>query len=257
VSASNLQATDALGKVTISGIGETGNLALGRTRNAGALLVKDAEGENAFHVNGETAGMALGRKGNAGEFRVRDSSGAQSVFINGEKGNMALGRQGNPGMLFVKDAAGDDGVIVNGGAGDVVLRGGDCAEQWEVMDPEKATPGTVMVMTDTGILDVSERAYDRLVVGIVAGGGGLRPGVVLGARPGHHRPAIALVGRVYCRVDARYGAIRRGDLLTTSDTPGHAMRVSTPARAFGAIVGKALAPFESGEGLLSVLVAVQ
>ena len=33
-------------------------------------------------------------------------------------------------------------------------------------------------------------------------------------------------GRVYCLADARFGAIKPGDLLTTSGTPGHAMKVA-------------------------------
>ena len=46
-----------------------------------------------------------------------------------------------------------------------------------------------------------------------------------------------LVGKVFCKVD---GAIDVGDLLTTSQTPGHAMKATDPQRAFGAVIGKAL-----------------
>jgi hypothetical protein len=62
---------------------------------------------------------------------------------------------------------------------------------------------------------------------------------------------------VYCKVDAGYGAIEAGDLLTTSPTSGHAMRTSDPARAFGAVIGKALQPLSDGVGLIPVLVALQ
>jgi hypothetical protein len=48
-----------------------------------------------------------------------------------------------------------------------------------------------------------------------------------------------------------------GDLLTTSDTPGHAMRVTEPGRAFGAVLGKALAPLPEGSGLVPILVTLQ
>ena len=54
------------------------------------------------------------------------------------------------------------------------------------------------------------------------------------------RVPIALVGKVYCKVDAQYAAIGIGDMLTSSPTPGHAMKVSEQHRAFGAILGKAL-----------------
>jgi hypothetical protein len=48
-----------------------------------------------------------------------------------------------------------------------------------------------------------------------------------------------------------------GDLLTTSDRPGHAMKLTDPLRGFGAVIGKALKPMASGQGLLPILVALQ
>ena len=46
-------------------------------------------------------------------------------------------------------------------------------------------------------------------------------------------------------------------MLTSSDTPGHAMKASDPARAFGAVVGKALGGLASGCGLIPVLICLQ
>jgi hypothetical protein len=46
-------------------------------------------------------------------------------------------------------------------------------------------------------------------------------------------------------------------MLTTSSTPGHAMRATDPGRAFGAVIGKALGSLPSGRGLVPVLVALQ
>jgi hypothetical protein len=50
---------------------------------------------------------------------------------------------------------------------------------------------------------------------------------------------------------------RVGDLLTTSDTPGHAMKTIDPLKAFGAVIGKALTPMDAGRGLIPILVALQ
>ena len=68
---------------------------------------------------------------------------------------------------------------------------------------------------------------------------------------------VALSGRVYCWADASYGPIQPGDLLTTSDTPGHAMKVSAYERAQGAIIGKAMSSLDEGQGLILVLVTLQ
>jgi hypothetical protein len=63
--------------------------------------------------------------------------------------------------------------------------------------------------------------------------------------------------QVYCKVDAQYAPIEVGDLLTTSPTPGHAMKAADPFKAFGAVIGKALQPLHTGQGLLPILIALQ
>ncbi len=60
-----------------------------------------------------------------------------------------------------------------------------------------------------------------------------------------------------CKVDASAGAIRVGDLLTTSATPGHAQKVADPAKATGTILGKALKGLKEGTGTIPVLVMLQ
>ena len=71
------------------------------------------------------------------------------------------------------------------------------------------------------------------------------------------RKPIALLGKVYCKVDAQHGPIEVGDMLTSSPTSGHAMKASDPFKAFGAVIGKALQPLAAGQGLIPILVALQ
>lgn len=140
---------------------------------------------------------------------------------------------------------------------DCVL-GADCAEEFDVAAAQQLEPGTVVVIDDEGALRESRDAYDKKVAGIVSGAGGYRPGIVLDRRASDiGRTVVALVGKVYCRVDAEYAPIEVGDLLTPSQTPGHAMKASDPSRAFGAVIGKALRPLQGGRGLVPVLVALQ
>ena len=68
---------------------------------------------------------------------------------------------------------------------------------------------------------------------------------------------VALCGRVYVKVDDSAGTIAVGDLLTTSDKPGHAMRAADHDRAQGAIIGKAMTPVDSATGMVLVLVTLQ
>ena len=138
---------------------------------------------------------------------------------------------------------------------DVILQGADCAENFDVLDD--AVPGSVMVITDDGGLRVSSEQYDRRVAGVIAGAGPFRPGIVLDGESSGRRQPISLVGKVHCKVDATYGEIEVGSLLTTSETPGHAMHAADPQRAFGAVVGKALAPLREGTGTIPILVGLQ
>ena len=80
-----------------------------------------------------------------------------------------------------------------------------------------------MVINEEGALQQSRQAYDKRVAGVISGAGDFRPGLVLDKQQSEgNRMPIALLGKVYCKVDARYTAIEVGDLLTTSPTPGHA-----------------------------------
>jgi hypothetical protein len=141
--------------------------------------------------------------------------------------------------------------------GDVQLQSGDCAEDFDVAVDE-GVPGTVMVLGENGKVAPCTQAYDRRVAGVVSGAGDLKPGILLGRRS-EYRPkaTIALVGTVYCKVDARERAIEVGDLLTTSAVEGHAMKALDRDRAFGAVIGKAMRALLTGQGLIPVLIALQ
>jgi hypothetical protein len=59
------------------------------------------------------------------------------------------------------------------------------------------------------------------------------------------------------KVDASFGAIHAGDLLTTSPHAGYAMKATDKVAAIGAIIGKALSDLDSGTGSIPVLVMLK
>ena len=59
---------------------------------------------------------------------------------------------------------------------------------------------------------------------------------------------------VCCKIDADVASVKIGDLLTTGDTKGYAQKVTDPAKAVGAVLGKALASMKKGKGTIPVLV---
>jgi len=145
----------------------------------------------------------------------------------------------------------------------VITGGSDLSEQFEVNGPAgcQIELGSVVSIDpeDPGKLTVSRKAYDRRVAGVVSGAGGVGTGMLMGHKgtEADGDVPVALTGRVYCRVDASYGSIEPGDLLTTSNTPGHAMKVVEYDRSNGAIIGKAMSSLDAGQGLVLILVTLQ
>lgn len=90
----------------------------------------------------------------------------------------------------------------------------------------------------------SEGAYDTRVIGVVGRGAGLALG--------DGKVEVVVAGTAKVRV---IGPVRAGDLLVSSPTAGHAMACKDPAKARGAVIGKALTSHASGKGEAWLLVS--
>ena len=249
---------DGAGRPVFHFNSEAAALYVGAAGNEGDIIVRDSEGRNVFHFDSHRAALYIGASGNEGDIIVRDSAGRNVFHFDSHRAALYIGASGNEGDIIVRDGAGKERIRLDGNTGDIRLSGADCAEQFDVAEAEHIEPGSVLIVDDDGKLRPCERGYDKRVVGVVSGAYGLNAGIVLGYQPtGSRRSPIALTGRVYCKVDARYGAIEPGDLLTTSPSPGHAMRAEDRTQAFGAVIGKALAGLARGTGLVPIVVSLQ
>jgi hypothetical protein len=123
----------------------------------------------------------------------------------------------------------------------------DVAEKY-LADQDYA-PGTVVEIGGTAEVTETTTYASVCIAGVVS----TDPALIMNSGAlGDHPVAVALLGRVPCRVA---GVIRRGDLLCSSTVPGHA--VSMPAGQYrpGAVIGKALADHnDAGPGMIEVLV---
>lgn len=139
-----------------------------------------------------------------------------------------------------------------------IAGGADLAEKFETS--EQAEPGTVMCIDSRkpGRLTISSGAYNRKVAGVLSGANKLSAGMVLSdpAAPAKGQ-AVAMTGRVWVKCDTSNGPIEAGDLLTTSETQGRAMKVTDYPRSQGATIGKAMTGLQSGDGLVLALVSLQ
>jgi hypothetical protein len=238
----------------------------GLTRNptadnvAGVYGKNDGIGIGVFGQNKSTRSAAvLGRNDGGGD-------GVVGFSLGRGRGSGVYGFTDSPDGFggFFTNTAGGIALRVDGTASTKVLQitgGGDLAEPFEITAAHSIQPGMVVAIDPDrpGRLRITDKAYDRTVAGIISGANGINPGLTMrqegtvadGAHP------VALTGRVYCWVDASNGPIEPGDLLTTSATLGHAMKVTDHAKAQGAIIGKAMTGLERGKGLVLVLVTLQ
>ncbi len=75
--------------------------------------------------------------------------------------------------------------------------------------------------------------------------------------PGKYCNVVTLGAYKAVKVDASFGPVHPGDLLTTSPHAGYAMVVKDKAAAYGAVIGKALSGLDSGTGTVTVMVSLK
>ena len=213
------------------------------------LLKFDDKFARAFQFNTEYSALNIGGKyAHPGDINLLDAKGRKRIILNA----------GGSGNIRLLDENGNTRITLDSSTGDIKLEGADCAEEFDVDESINIDSGTIMVMDNENKLQPCKKPYDKRVAGVVAGGNGTNPGIILGKKlTKNKRLPIALNGTAYCKVDAQYSPIEVGDLLTTSSSIGYAMKAVDPLKAFGAVIGKAMESLHSGRDLIPILVALQ
>lgn len=246
---------DSVFGVAIHGISEFGTAIQGKSTDGWAGVFNGAVQIN-YASPADKPQLRLRDPADTGWARLRLQTGTKPLW------DLAVGGEDNS-LRFYADGNGDVVSVKTNGQMFVkvltITGGADIAEPFEMSETD-LPPGAVVVIDELnpGKLRLSTEPFDRRVAGVISGAGGVRPGLSLqqnGVMEGNQH--VALTGRVYVQADTRNGPILPGDLLTTSHEAGHAMKVTDPARAQGAVLGKAMTGLAEGRGLVLVLVTLQ
>ncbi|PWT74181.1 MAG: hypothetical protein C5B46_04465 [Proteobacteria bacterium] len=259
----------ANGRLTLGGQGVDGDIIIKNDSDLETIKIFTANGDSAggkisvcngkgvktAELNGLNGSLTLGGQGVNGDIVIKNDQDSEAFRIV-SSGNITLGGPGVNGEIVLKNDNDIETIKITGSVGDIEFLNADLAEEFDVAPCalSEAVPGMVVVLDEEGRLVPCAQPYDSSVVGILAGAGSYRAGIVLDKRSAPGRRPVTLIGKAFCWVDAQRDPVRAGDLLTTSANPGYAMRAASHRRAAGAVVGKALRPLPCGTGLIPVLV---
>jgi len=201
-------------------------------------------------VLGENIGSGQGVLGKSGTGRgvwavnASSTQAALSASNNGN-GDVIDGWHGALNRVF---RVANDGQVWADGA--YHSTGADFAEMLPASDGLE--PGDVLVIAADGRLARSSEAYQGSVAGVFS----TQPGYLGGSGDSvsaESKVPLAIVGIVPVKASAENGAIRPGDMLVASATPGHAMRASSQPPV-GTVIGKALTGVGDGMAVITALV---
>ncbi len=197
-------------------------------------------------------GVAVSDASSAYRLSVANTDGTEVAYVS-QEGNFALAGRLYPSdrgvlqtnkYIYYDGSAGAAGDFMRTNASGWATGSYDFAEMFP--SKEELTAGELVTFADTQTsVRRSSATYDSKIAGVVS----THPGFLAGENNPHEFP-IALAGRVPTNVTSENGAIAIGDPLTSSTTPGFAMK----ATKNGPIIGYALEATDEARGSILVFV---
>ena len=250
-----------------SGVANRNNLLTvkknGETRLDGDFFIGKNEDMPAVSIyEKESGGNVYGEMLMLNEFSERSDKRSILMSANGSNNEPFFEmrrKNGSIGIILDVDVSGDARITTD----ELQIKGGsDFAEYFDIDkdDSNVVRPGMLVSINPDipGQLMLSKIKEDAKLVGIVSGANGVETGVTMGQEgsiaDGEY--PIALSGRVYVYANAEGGKIIPGDYLTSSSTPGHAMKADMDNPKWGSLIGKAMTPIDKN-GFVLVLVNLQ
>jgi hypothetical protein len=248
---------------TAGSVGVWGETACGNGRGGSFY---NTGGGSALYAEGNGGGANLAalrvdntKSGDGMAAYLTNNSGYANTHFQNSGGGEVLVIQGNGGRFFRAVDASWDAKFRLEGDGNAYADGGwygggaDFAEMLPASRGLQA--GDVLVIGLDGTLTRSSEPYQASVAGVYSTKPGFVGGYPIEGQAERTIP-LAVVGVVPVKVSSENGAIRPGDLLVSSGTPGYAMKagVNPP---LGTVIGKAMEKLDAGIGVIKMLATLQ
>lgn len=224
--------------------GGAGSIKYTLTAPSGATCNTSAIGADGSGTSGEILNGSCGTTGAYGGSGTSSVENIDATITTGAT-------SGSVTLQWAQNTSNGTATRVKAGSSLVAYKvsGADLAEAYYTKD-NTIVSGDVVSMDPTSAAGVnkSTNPYDTSVLGVIS----TNPGQVLAdpsAGSATGRPVlVALSGRIPVKVSTENGVIHAGDFLTTSSTPGAAMK----ATRAGQVIGRALSGYD-GPGTGTVL----
>ncbi|MBI2842843.1 MAG: hypothetical protein HYX78_05530 [Armatimonadetes bacterium] len=218
--------------------------------------------EGRFHVRGMVDEVQALVEANGSQteniFEVSSKGRAEKHLVVSGDGNVGIGTTSPSARLDVNGPIHQRGTALHA----------DIAEAFSYNGELEAGDVVVIDVNDTVKVRRSREPYQTGVVGVVSS----TPALMISPQSDEKTMPIAMSGRVNIKVTNENGPIKVGDLLTTSSTPGYAMKfaslepqegmtvrelaqiIDTNEKRRNSIVGKALQPCNTATGQIMALI---
>jgi hypothetical protein len=216
----------------------TGNASTATNPSGGGSFI------TSLNIGSQTV-AAIASQANSATITASTSATANQIVLRDGSGNATV-----TGMYVNSLNANNGGSAVVSGTW--TLNGGasfqatyaDLAEYYE--GDQEYESGTVLIFGGEKEVTTTTQINDTRSAGVVT----TNPAYTMNQEQTGIKVCIALAGRVPCKV---VGRVKKGDMLTTSATPGYAVKALNPT--LGSIIGKALEDKDSGEaGVIQVAI---
>ena len=233
--ANTVPLSDGSGNVDVTALKINSNLALSySTSNSGTLVLTTPGGFNFMTAYGLSSSPSTAVTAMTGILDVSAGTLYANKIYAGNTNNISSTGQFQGQWSLVP------------GSTLIATYSADLAEYYEG-DMEYEV-GTVLVFGGDKEVTTSTEMNDTKLAGVVTSQE--KAAYIMYSDCPGHKVLMALAGRVPVKV---VGRVKKGDMLTTSATPGHAVKASIPT--LGAIIGKALEDKDYGEsGIIEVAV---